>query len=199
MRSGAEITQWLRVWQDDPDDARAADQLAALAYGHLRGIARARLQRELNQPFTPTELVHEAWLNIRRPEAPLEGRGQFFKLASRVMRSLLVDQARERLSLKRGGDRVRVTLSIAERERERPFSDEQLLDLERALVKLAASHPRHVEVVNLRCFGGLKLDEVAELLGTSRATVKRDWAFARAWLADALREGEYDGDRSSHA
>lgn len=189
-----EITRWLRAWQRDPDDTRAADELAALAYDQLRRIARARLQRESSQPFTPTELVHEAWLNIRPPEAPLEGRVQFFKLASRVMRNLLVDQARERLSLKRGGDRVRVTLSIAERERERAFSDEELLDLERALVGLGESHPRHVEVVNLRCFGGLKLDEVADLMDVSRATVKRDLAFARAWLADALREEEHDAD-----
>lgn len=191
-----EITRWLRVWQRDPGNTRAADELAARAYEHLRQIARARLQRESNQPFTPTELVHEAWLNIRPPEAPLEGRVPFFKLASRVMRSLLVDQARERLSLKRGGDRVRVTLSIAERERERTFSDEQLLDLERALTMLGESHPRHVEVVDLRCFGGLKLDEVAKVLGISRATVKRDLAFARAWLADAMREEENDADRS---
>lgn len=189
-----EITRWLRAWQRDPDDTRAADELATLAYDHLRRIARARLQRESSQPFTPTELVHEAWLNIRPPESPLEGRLQFFKLASSVMRSLLVDQARERLSLKRGGDHVRVTLSIAERERERAFSDEELLDLERALVGLGESHPRHVEVVNLRCFGGLKIDEVADLMNVSRATVKRDLAFARAWLADALREEEHDAD-----
>jgi RNA polymerase sigma factor (TIGR02999 family) len=188
------ITRWLRVWQENPDDARAAEELAALAYEHLRRIARARLQRESSQPFTPTELVHEAWLNIRPPEAPLESRVQFFKLASRVMRSLLVDQARERLSLKRGGDRIRVTLSVAERERERAFNDEQLLDLERALVALGQSHPRHVEVVDLRCFGGLKLDEVSDVLGISRATVKRDLAFAHAWLADALREEERDAD-----
>ena len=170
-----EITRWLRVWQSDPDDARAADRLAALVYDHLRRIAQARLRREANQPFTPTELVHEAWLNIRPPEAPLDGRVSFFKLASRVMRSLLVDQARERLSLKRGGDRVRVTLSIAERERERALSDEQLLDLERALVGLGESHPRHVEVVNLRSFGGLKLDEVADVWESAGQRSSATW------------------------
>ncbi|MDT8408402.1 MAG: ECF-type sigma factor, partial [Wenzhouxiangellaceae bacterium] len=191
MPAMPEMTRYLQDWQFDPGDTAAAEQLARLTYRQLRRIAQARLQREASRPFTPTELVHEAWLNLKPGGKILAGRDQFFKLASTVMRNLLVDHARERLAAKRGGRQQRVTLSLAENEQE--FSDERLLDLDQALNRMAESHPRHVKVVTLRCFGGLQLDEVAAALDVSRATIKRDWTFACAWLADAL---EHKGSRN---
>ncbi len=185
MTSDASITRYLLAWQTNPSDVGAARQLAELVYRQLRQIAESRLCRESTRPFTPTELVHEAWLNLKPPGKALEGRESFFKLASIVMRNLLVDQARERLAVKRGGDRVRVTLSLAEHEQ--GFCDQDLVDLDRALDQLAKEHPRHADVVMMRCFAGMKIDEIAAVTGTSRATVKRDWQFARAWLALALK------------
>lgn len=190
-----DITACLLAWQADPQDAVASGHLANIIYQRLRELAHARLLRESVKPFTPTELVHETWLQLKPPGNQLTGRSQFLKLASTVMRNLLVDQARERLSQKRGGDRVCVTLAIADHQQ--PFDDERLLDLEYALNALGDAHPRHVDVINLRCFGGLKLGEIADTLNVSLATVKRDWVFARAWLADALREGHRGGGRSA--
>ncbi len=186
-------TQCLLDWQARPHDPGVAERLARAVYGQLREIAAARLRREQAQPFTPTELVHETWLRLKPPGEALSGREQFYKLASTAMRNLLVDQARERLADKRGGGQVRITLSLADREH--GFSDERLLDLDRALARLAVDHPRPAQVVTLRSFGGLELTEVAQALAVSLATIKRDWAFACAWLADALRpDGRENGN-----
>ena len=182
----ASLTDCILAWQAKPDDPAISATLAKLVYQHLRTIASARLKNQPGQLFTPTDLVHETWLAIQPPANTLKSRDQFFKLASTIMRNLLVDQARARLAQKRGGDRARVTLSIADQEQ--GFTDERLLDLDQALENLAAEHPRHAEVVVLRCFGGLKLQEIAQTLDISTATVKRDWTFACAWLTDALRE-----------
>lgn len=187
------ITRYLLAWQADPDDTDSAEQLSRLVYEYLRGMALARLKREAGAPFTPTELVNEAWLNLKPTGRALTSREQFFRLASTVMRNLLVDHARERLAAKRGGDWLRLTLSAAERERS--LGDETLLDLDLALDRLRRDHQRPCDVVLLRCFGGLKLEEVATTLNVSLATVKRDWAFACAWLATVLKEkGETDDD-----
>jgi len=184
----ASITRYLRAWQADPDDAAAAEQLSRQVYQYLKQMALARLRRETDRPFTPTELVNEAWLGLQPAGKPLANREQFFKLASTVMRNLLVDHARERMAAKRGGGWLRLTLSAAERER--GIDDETLLDLDRLLDRLCRDHPRPAEVVILRCFGGLKLDRIAETLAISLATVKRDWTFACAWLAEALNGSE---------
>ena len=187
------ITRYLLAWQANPDDEHASEQLSRLAYSYLRQMAQARLRKETGQPFTPTELVHEAWLNLKPSGKTLASREQFFRLASMVMRNLLVDHARDRLAAKRGGDWLRLTLSAAEREQ--AVDDETLLDLDRALDHLGRDHPRHADVVILRCFGGLLLNEIAATLNVSLATVKRDWTFACAWLADALQHnGNTDVD-----
>ena len=181
-------TQRLLAWQANPDDPRLADQLARCVYAELRTIAAARLRHESQAPFTPTELVHEAWLRIRpRGDSPLAGREQFLKFASVTMRNVLVDQARERLAGKRGGGLRQVTLSLLHDEQ--ALDDERLIDLDRALSRLSVDHPRAADVVLLRGFGGLTLEEIAELQADSLSTVKRDWLFASAWLADALRPG----------
>jgi RNA polymerase sigma factor (TIGR02999 family) len=190
MNDQSRLTLLLRAWQDNPTDSQVASRLAEAVYSELRRIARARLHRESLQPFEPTELVHEVWLRIKPPDTAFDSRENFYKLASTVMRNLLVDQARERLSNKRGGDRCRVTL--ANFGDEQAFSDVRMLDLDRALDKLAIDHPRAAAVVEMRCFGGLTLREIADELDVGLATVKRDWAYARAWLIVELKE-KHDG------
>lgn len=188
------ITRYLLAWQADPDDTYSAEQLYRHAYQYLRQMALARLKRETDRPFTPTELVNEAWLNLKPTGKTLGSREQFFRLASTVMRNLLVDHARERLAAKRGGNWLRVTLSAVERERG-IIGDESLLDLDAALDRLRRDHPRPSDVVLLRCFGGLQLEEIAKTLDVSLATVKRDWTFACAWLASTLgNKGKTDDD-----
>jgi len=186
MIDDSSLTRLLRDWQESPSDARVVSRLAEAVYSELRRIARARLHRESGQALEPTELVHEAWLRIKPPAAEFDSRDNFYKLASTVMRNLLVDQARERLSEKRGGERCRVTLANLGDQSE--FSDARLLDLERALNNLAIDHRRSASVVEMRCFGGLTLREISETLGVGLATVKRDWAYARAWLIVELKE-----------
>lgn len=180
------ITRNLIAWQADPSDPVLADQLANGVYAQLRSIAAARLRRELSSTLTPTELVHEAWLRIKPPDGPpLARREQFLKFASTAMRNVLVDQARERLADKRGSGRRQVTLSLLDDQA--LVGDEELLDLDRALDRLALDHPRVAEVVLLRCFGGLTMDEIAVAHSSSLSTIKRDWLFGSAWLADAMR------------
>jgi RNA polymerase sigma factor (TIGR02999 family) len=178
----------MRAWQARPGDPQLADRVAGAVYNDLHAIAAARLRRESAPPFTPTELVHEAWLRLRPQGEPIADRSHFFRLASVAMRRLLIDHARERLAAKRGGGAVRVTLSLADAGQ--PFDDHRLLDLDRALNALADQHPRAAETALLRCFGGLTLDEVAQAMESSLATVKRDLRFAHAWLADAIGDEE---------
>jgi RNA polymerase sigma factor (TIGR02999 family) len=188
MSDAENLTSLLRAWQGDPENDALSERLIRLVYGELKQIARSRLAREGNVSIQPTELVHEAWLKLKPPSETLEGREHFYRLASTVMRHLLVDQARERLSKKRGGDRLRVTLtSFGSHSR---LDDSRFLDFDRALHRLSEAHPRPADVVGLRCFGGLTLEEVARELDIGLATVKRDWSFARAWLIVELRERE---------
>src|SRR5690606_16992547 len=128
---------------------------------------------------------------LRPPASAFADRGQFFRLASVVMRSFLVDQARERMARRHGGGQLRVTLSLADAEAGgEAWPDQRLLDFDRALEQLGRQHPRAAETIALRCFGGMTLEEIAECGGSSLATVKRDLAFARAWLTDALATTE---------
>ncbi|MDT8322332.1 MAG: ECF-type sigma factor [Xanthomonadales bacterium] len=188
MASQALVTQYLMAWQRDPNDPRVAEQLAGLTYERLKQIAQSRLRSESRSPFSPTELVHEAWLSLKPSGLELRNRNEFFRLFSIVMRNVLIDQARQRMAAKRGGEWLRLTLSAADREQ--TFASEALMDLDLALDRLAVHYPRHSEVVVLRCFGGLNLSEISDVLTISLATVKRDWVFACAWLADELQPGE---------
>src|SRR5262245_22722061 len=182
-------------------DSRAAAELLPLVYGELRKLARARMAGEpdggLGQTIQPTALVHEAYLRlIGDAELKWNNRGHFFGAAALAMRRILVDRARERKSLKRGGDRARVELSETGAEQEP--EPEQVLGLDAALTRLATISRRRADVVMLRYFAGLSVDETAMALGVSAATVKNEWKFARAWLrrdlagVDAVegREGE---------
>jgi RNA polymerase sigma factor (TIGR02999 family) len=166
-------------------DPAAYDQLLPLLYAELRAIAERHMQRErAEHTLQPTALVHEAFLRLTSGSAiEFADRAHFLRAASAVMRRVLVDHARARNAAKRG-DALCVTLD--ESLVAAPDRSVDMLVLDDALTRLAAAEPRCAQVVELRFFAGLEVPEVAEALGTSTATVKRDWRFARAWLAREL-------------
>lgn len=183
-----QLTELLTDWRERPDDAGIAEALARQVYDDLRAMAGRRLGDTGQAHVSPTELVHEAWLRLEASQASFNDRHHFFRLAALCMRQLLVDLARQRQALKRGADYHRVTLEQVGLEDDRMAPD--VLDLDRGLAGLEASHPRHAELVLLHCFGGFSLVEIAGINGTSRATAKRDWKFARAWLLSVLGDDE---------
>ena len=155
-----------------------------------RRLAAARLAAEKpGQTLQPTALVHEAYLRLVGGETSREwnGRGHFFAAAAEAMRRILINRARDRNRLKRGGDRGRVDLDTLTEPA--TASDAHLLDLDGALDRLARSHPQAAELVKLKFFAGLTLRESAAALGLPSRSADRLWAFARAWLADALDPG----------
>jgi RNA polymerase sigma factor (TIGR02999 family) len=169
-------------------ERRAVDELYALIYGELHGLAEARLRRERHgHTLQPTALVNEVYLRLDPNKGSWENRRHFFGAASRAMRCVLVDYARRRLADKRGSGLERVTfadLEIAAAE-----VDYDLVALDGALEELAREEPRLAEVVTMRVFAGMSIDQTAEALDLSPATVKRDWTFARAWLGQRLDPG----------
>jgi RNA polymerase sigma factor (TIGR02999 family) len=172
-------------------DPQAAEQLLPLVYDELRRLAAQRLAGEgPGHTLQPTALVHEAYLKLVGPEPqrPWNGRVHFFAAAAEAMRRILIDHARRKHRARRGGGRKRVELRDIDRAVEEGGDD--LLALDEALSRLAAASPRKAELVRLRYFAGLTLEQAAELLGISRATADRHWAFARAWLYDAMTEGD---------
>lgn len=191
---GAAITRVLLAMNEG--DERAASDLLPLVYDELRRLARARMAHAApGQTLQPTALVHEAWMRIadRRPEG-WDGRGHFFHAAARAMRDILVESARRRGALKRGGDRQRVALEHANEalaiEPDLPADAPagELLHVDAALTRLEAEHPRAAEVVLLRYFAGLTTAETAAAMDTSPSTVERSWRLARAWLHRDLEE-----------
>jgi len=148
--------------------------------------------RPAGETLQPTALVHEAWIRMARAEAgSYENRSHFVSVAAKAMRQILVDQARQRGALKRGGDGgERVTISGVESDAG-PVLD--VLDLQDALTNLEATHPRHAKVAELRFFGGLEMTDIAQILGTSKRTTDSDWRFAKAWLRRAIA-GDDAGD-----
>lgn len=181
--SPEEITHLLRAWREGDD--LALEQLAPLVYQDLRALARSHLRRErAGHTLQATALVHEAFFKLQSQRSPWNNREQFFAVASRIMRRVLVDHARARGAVKRGADAPRIELEDSLAASSEPRSID-LLDLDRALERLAVLEPRLARVVELRYFGGLSVEEAARVLECSDRTVKRDWSFARAWL---LRE-----------
>lgn len=180
------VTHLLLEWRRG--ESGAIDRLLPLVYAELCRIAHARMRAESpgDHTFQTTALVHEAFVRlVDGAEVPWQDRVHFYAVCARVMRRILIDRARERRSLKRGAD-----------EREVPFGDwlgavparsEDLLALDEALERLAKGEPRMGQVVELRYFAGLNVDETAEVLGVSSKTVKRDWQVARNWLLRELR------------
>lgn len=167
----------------------ALERLVPLVYDELRVIARARLRGERpDHTFQTTDLVHEAWAKMaadRNP--PWNDRGHFFRAAAEAMRRILIDHARSRARAKRGGAPVRVEL--LETDRVTWPDPDSLLALDEAICRLAEQAPRTADVVKLRYFAGLGIEETARALGVSERTVKREWTFARAWLLAALAGG----------
>jgi RNA polymerase sigma factor (TIGR02999 family) len=174
-------------------DPRAASQLLPLVYDELRALAACRLAREKpGQTLQATALVHEAYLRLVGGTDPgWSGRGHFFAAAAEAMRRILVESARRRASLKRGGGLARVDLDCAEMADEgRP---DDLLALDEALSLLEREDPQSAELVKLRYFSGLTNKEAAEALGISPRTADFRWAFARAWLLDKIEGGTANG------
>jgi RNA polymerase sigma factor (TIGR02999 family) len=184
MTAPGDITELLHAHA--AGDADALERLLPQVYDELRRIAGARLRRERpDHTLHATEIVHEAFLKL----VPLErvdwkNRAHFFAIASRAMRNVLIDHAVRRGTAKRGGGMVAVPLEEVPHASERPLDD--LIALSRALDDLERIDERQARVVECRFFGGLNLEETAEALGISAATVSRDWTFARAWLHRAM-------------
>jgi RNA polymerase sigma factor (TIGR02999 family) len=179
------ITQLLVKWSEG--DKSALDELMPLVYETLRKLASGYLRRERqNHSLQPTALVHEAYLRlVDQRTASWQSRAQFFALAAKLMRNILVDYARERLAAKRGGKQYWLSLNKADLIGNKP--DVEIMALNDALNELAAIKPEHARVIELRYFGGLTIEETAEVLGKSHATVEREWAFARAWLRREIK------------
>ena len=167
-------------------DAAALEQLLPRVYGELRRIARIRLRRERSgHTLAATDLVHEAYLKLLPVErVDWRSRAHFFAIASRAMRNVLVDHAVRRGAVKRGAGATALTLEDHDAASEQPLDD--LIALSEALTRLEQLDARQARVVECRYFGGLTLEETAEALKTSPATVSRDWTFARAWLHNEL-------------
>jgi RNA polymerase sigma factor (TIGR02999 family) len=186
-----DLTRLLSAIQDG--DPGAASQLLPLVYGELRRLAAQKLAREkAGQTLQPTALVHEAYLSLLggRPEAHWNGRTHFFAAAAEAMRHILVTNARRKRRAKRGGGRQRVPLDDAVASP--PAAPDDLLAFDEALTRLAAEDPKAAQLVQLRYFAGLSVEEAAETLGLARTTAYRHWAFARAWVLEEMSAGEPD-------
>jgi len=184
MNSSPEVTQLLIAWNDGDDSA--LEKLAPLVQAELERIARHYLQGErLGHLLQTTALVNEAWLRlIDWRQVSWQNRAHFYSVAAQLMRRVLVDEARERETQKRGGDALRVSFSVAVGVADDQGAD--LLALDRALDELAAFNARKSHIVVLRFFGGLSIEETAEVLQVSQRTVMRDWSFAQTWLFHEL-------------
>lgn len=191
----SDVTGLLRRWGDG--DRRALDRLVPLVYEQLRRLAHQRLRREgPEQPLNTTALVHDAYLKlVDIRHARFRDRAHFLAMASRVMRRLLVDQARARRAVKRGSGAADMELAEALWVAEPPNG--ALPDLDEALQRLEGTDPRQCRIVEQRYFGGMTLEETAEALGVSLATVKRELRFAHAWLAVELRAGGSAGGKAA--
>ena len=183
-----EVTQILHaIAEGDPG---AASELLPLVYDELRKLAAHRLAHQApGQTLQPTALVHEAYLRlVGDPEgSDWDSRGHFFAAAAEAMRHILVDNARRKHAVKRGGGARRVPLEEFHRVAESP---EDLLDLDDALTRFAAEEPDKARLVQLRFFAGFTTPETAAALGISIATAERWWTYARAWLYNELEGGE---------
>ena len=185
-----EITQLLHRWKDDPSGADAGLQarLVPLIYDHLRQVARAYVSREYGKSrneIDATGLVHELFLRlVEMKGVDWQDRGHFYSFAARLMRNILVDEARKRGAAKRGGpERVPLAADLAWVDAASP----EMLDVHTAFEELTKSMPELAAAVELRVFLGCTAEEAADLLGIGKATVDRHMRFARAWLYDRLR------------
>jgi RNA polymerase sigma factor (TIGR02999 family) len=170
-------------------DAKAADELLPLVYEELRRLAACRMANEAaGHTLQPTALVHEVWLRLvgHDPHVQFANRAHFFAAAAEAMRRILIDRERRKGAGKRGGDWQRVDLDKVEIAAE--ADDGTLLLVNEALEKLAEEDANAAEMAKLRFFGGLTLEEAAQVLGVTERTANRYWAFARVWLFDEMRQ-----------
>jgi len=181
----SEVTQILTAIQRG--EVHSAEELLPLVYDELRRLAAQKLARERpGQTLQATALVHEAWLRLAREAHTWKDAQHFFCAAARAMRRILIDNARRKESPQHGGDLLRVNLEeVAPAVAMRP---DELLALDEALEKLAAEDPDAAWLVDLRCFAGLRHQEAAQLMGLTRREADALWAYARAWLFEALRK-----------
>ena len=185
MQSAEGITQLLVDWSRG--DQKALDKLMPLVYSELRRLAGNYLRRErAGHTLQPTALVNEAYLKlVDQKNAHWQNRAQFFGVSAQLMRRVLVDHARAHQAAKRGGsDQQRLSITSAERLVQQPEVD--LLALHEALEELTAIDPQQGRIVELKFFGGLSIEETAEVMKIGHATVERDWKMARAWLRRKL-------------
>ncbi len=182
--SGTDSKALLQAWRSGDTDAR--DQLFALLYSELRQVSAALLRAESNNSLSTGDLVNEATLRlIRLDQIDWVDKSHFLALSARAMRRVLIDHARKKKSDKRFHHKVTLVTRLE--------GVEQRLDidlLEKALIRLAVIDADKAGIVELRYFGGMSLPEIAEVVGTSESTVKRQWRVARAWLLDAMKEGQ---------
>jgi RNA polymerase sigma factor (TIGR02999 family) len=177
-----ELTDLLRAWEKG--DPTAPDRLFSAVYGELRRLAASHLRRERSgHSLQPTALVHEVYLRLAGGQPRFEDRAHFFRVAARAMRRVLVDRARRRNARKRGQRPTLVTIDAALTT---PVGGTDVLRVDEALTDLSTLDPRQSQIVELRFFGGLSIEETAEVLDLSAATVKRDWSTAKAWIARYL-------------
>lgn len=176
-----------RIERGEPE---AASQLLPLVYEELRSLARSHLSSERpGQTLQATALVHEAWLRVTRGETAekiWDGRGHFFAAAAESMRRILVESARRKARLKRGGDLEREDVDLLEIAASQPYED--LVDLDEALDRLSETEPEAVQLVHLRYFAGLTQEEAAQAMKMPLRSAERLWAYAKAWLLRELQE-----------
>jgi len=180
----ADVTRILRDWSEGSEEASA--RLMPLVYGELRRLAREYLRRErADHTLQATALVHEAYVRmVEEKTVTWKDRAHFYGIAARLMRRILVDHARAHNAAKRGGLEQKLSLDEA-RDLPAPGGTD-LVALDGALENLAKTYPRKSEVVQLKFFGGLEANEIAEVLQVSEKTVLRDWSFAKLWLCREL-------------
>lgn len=169
------------------DETNAANKLLSVVYDDLRKLASAKMAHEhAGQTLQPTALVHEAWLRLGGDLQPnWQNRAHFFAAAAEAMRWILIDHARSRKAVRHGGGMVR--LNVEDLELAATSDDDRVLAINDALEKFALVEPQKAELVKLRYFAGLTVEEAAQTLGISEPTGKRWWAFARAWLFQEMR------------
>ena len=185
MNSSEGITQLLIDWSNG--DQAALEQLMPLVYDELRHLASSYLRRErASHTLQPTALVNEAYLKlVDQRNAKWQNRAHFFGISAQLMRRILVDHARQHQAAKRGGSKQqRLSITSAERIVKQPEVD--LLALNEALDELTIMDPQQAQIVELKFFGGLSIEETAEVMGLGHATIERDWKMARAWLRRKL-------------